>query len=414
MQETVPHLVAVIQELCFARDLDAVTTVVRTAARKLAAADGATFVLRQGDDCYYADEDAIAPLWKGRRFPMSACVSGWVMANGKPAVIPDIYADPRVPVEAYKPTFVRSMAMVPVRAQQKSIGAIGAYWREARSPSEGDVAILQTLADAAALAMANADLYRELEAAVEKAAAIDRTKDELLMLISHELRTPLMPLLGWASILRERPTDAQAVARAAEAIGRNARVELALIDQLLDVADIIAGNLDLDRRPVAVQPIVAQAIRTVGPQAENKDLRITQPDPRDSHFVRGDARRLGQAFGHLLSNAVKFTRSGGAITVGVHKAGPAVRVAIADSGVGLPAESLNSVFDPFSRVDRSTTREHGGLGLGLAITRRIVELHGGTISATSRGRDSGATFTIELPAFDGAAAAGPLTRHAAA
>ncbi|WP_395336399.1 GAF domain-containing protein [Novosphingobium sp. BL-8H] len=138
-------LVAAVQELSHARDLDAVTAVIRNAARDLTGADGATFVLRDGDQCYYAEENAIAPLWKGKRFPMSACVSGWVMLNAQAAVIEDIYEDPRVPVEAYRPTFVKSLAMVPIR-RTSPIGAIGNYWSSRRTPLPEELAILQALA----------------------------------------------------------------------------------------------------------------------------------------------------------------------------------------------------------------------------------------------------------------------------
>ena len=142
------RLVGVVQALSFARDINSIMAIVREAARSLTGADGATFVLRDGDKCYYAEENAISPLWKGQRFPMSACISGWVMLNARSTVIPDIYRDPRVPVDAYRPTFVKSLAMVPIR-RDSPIGAIGNYWATHRQPTEEDVAILQSLADTA-------------------------------------------------------------------------------------------------------------------------------------------------------------------------------------------------------------------------------------------------------------------------
>src|SRR5580658_9796329 len=156
------RLVGVVQELSMARSLPAIMEIVRTAARQLTGADGATFVLREGDNCFYAEEDAIAPLWKGKRFPMSICISGWVMLNREPAVIPDIYRDSRVPTEAYRPTFVKSLAMVPIRTAQP-LGAIGNYWATARQPTEQEVALLAALADTTSVAMENVRLYEGLE-----------------------------------------------------------------------------------------------------------------------------------------------------------------------------------------------------------------------------------------------------------
>jgi GAF domain-containing protein len=156
------RLVGVVQELSLARDMNTISTIIRNAARNLTGADGATFVLRDGDQCYYADENAIAPLWKGKRFPMNTCISGWVMEHGEPVVIQDIYKDRRIPADLYRPTFVKSMAMVPIR-RNAPIGAIGNYWATNRLPTKEEVAILQALADTASVAIANAELYSQLQ-----------------------------------------------------------------------------------------------------------------------------------------------------------------------------------------------------------------------------------------------------------
>ncbi|HZI72761.1 MAG TPA: GAF domain-containing protein, partial [Gemmatimonadales bacterium] len=155
-------LVAVIQELSLARDLPRIMEIVRRSARELTGADGATFVLRDGEQCHYADEDAIAPLWKGRRFPMTSCISGWAMLNRQAAVIEDIYADPRIPAEAYRPTFVKSLVMVPIRTADP-VGAIGNYWAARRKPRPEEVKLLQALADSTSVAMENVQLYAGLE-----------------------------------------------------------------------------------------------------------------------------------------------------------------------------------------------------------------------------------------------------------
>jgi GAF domain-containing protein len=175
------RLVSAIQELSLARDLKTIMEIVRRAARQLTGADGATFVLRDGDQCYYADEDAIEPLWKGKRFPMSACISGWVMLHKEPVVIENIFEDSRIPVEAYRPTFVRSLAMVPIR-REAPIAAIGNYWARPRRATEEELAILQALADSTSVAMENVELYAELERRVES-----RTRE--LELANRELES---------------------------------------------------------------------------------------------------------------------------------------------------------------------------------------------------------------------------------
>jgi len=156
------RLVKVVQELSKARSVDTLADIVRNAARDLTSADGATFVLRDGDQCYYAEENAISPLWKGLRFPMSNCISGWVMMHAEPVVIEDIYADARIPAEAYRPTFVKSMLMVPIR-RDAPMGAIGNYWATRRVPSHEEMTILQALADTTSVAMENVQLFNELE-----------------------------------------------------------------------------------------------------------------------------------------------------------------------------------------------------------------------------------------------------------
>lgn len=171
------QLAGVIQELSLARDFDTVTAIVRSAARELTGADGATLVLRDGNQCFYAEESAISPLWKGQRFPVDSCISGWVMLNRQPAVIDDVYADPRIPVEAYRPTFVRSLAMVPIRLKDP-IGAIGNYWARRCRPRPQQVRILQALADTTAVAVENVRAYTELERRVHERTADLKTAIE--------------------------------------------------------------------------------------------------------------------------------------------------------------------------------------------------------------------------------------------
>ncbi|MEX1196463.1 MAG: GAF domain-containing protein [Pseudohongiellaceae bacterium] len=187
-EQKLQQLVAVVQELSLARSLDAIMEVIRHEARHLTGADGATFILREGDQCYYAEEDAIEALWKGRRFPMNACISGWVMEHRQSAVIEDIYSDERIPADVYRPTFVRSLVMVPVRTVEP-IAAIGTYWAEPRGATTEDLHLLQSLADTAAVAMENVRVYGELEQRVcQRTAQLERTVSELQE-ANKEIRT---------------------------------------------------------------------------------------------------------------------------------------------------------------------------------------------------------------------------------
>lgn len=175
----VDRLLVAVQELSMARTLEQVVEIVRHAARDLCGADGATFILREDGECYYVDEDAIAPLWSGMRFPLETCISGWAMLHRQPAAIRDIYADPRIPHDAYRPTFVRSLAMVPIRSVDP-IGAIGNYWADQHEPTDAEVRLLQALADSASVAMENVAIFAELTAAKVRA-----TTDELTGLLNR-------------------------------------------------------------------------------------------------------------------------------------------------------------------------------------------------------------------------------------
>ena len=199
-------LVEAVQSLSLARSLPEIQEIVRHAARELSGADGATFVLREGECCYYADEDAIEPLWKGQRFPLSACISGWAMLNRRAAVIADIYADDRIPHEAYRPTFVQSLVMVPIRTADP-VGAIGSYWASSHVASSQEVELLQALANATAVAMENVRVYQDLEqrvadrtaelpAANERLVQLDALRTRFAHATAHELRSPLTAILG--------------------------------------------------------------------------------------------------------------------------------------------------------------------------------------------------------------------------
>src|SRR5262249_51516464 len=269
-----------------------------------------------------------------------------------------------------------------------------------------------------ALAVDNARLYREAQQAVtareealrvrddllsrehaarEEAESANRAKDEFLATVSHELRTPLNAILGWAHMLRANRLDAVTQSRALETIERNAKSQAQLIEDILDVSRIVAGKLNLEVRPVELATLVDAAIDAVRPAADAKGINLdTVLDPRAGP-VLGAPNRLQQVIWNLAANAVKFTGKGGNVQVRLQRAGSYVEIVVSDTGQGIDNEFLPYVFDRFRQADATSTRSHGGLGLGLAIVRHLVEMQGGAVFADSPGAGKGATFTVRLP-----------------
>jgi signal transduction histidine kinase/CheY-like chemotaxis protein len=244
---------------------------------------------------------------------------------------------------------------------------------------------------------AREQLLLRAERARAEAEAANRIKDEFLATLSHELRTPLTSLLGWSSVLREARRDEKVLAQGLDAIDRNARVQAQLIDDLLDVSRIVSGKLNLDVRPLDVCSVTRAAIAVVQPAAHAKGITLDYWAQPALGAISADSARLQQIVWNLLSNAVKFTPHGGRINVRVLRDGSNVKVTVSDTGQGIDPEFLPRVFDRFRQADSSTTRSFGGLGLGLAIVRHLVELHGGTVSAESDGVGKGATFSASFP-----------------
>jgi PAS domain S-box-containing protein len=240
-------------------------------------------------------------------------------------------------------------------------------------------------------------LYAQEQVARAQAEEASRLKDEFLATVSHELRTPLTSLLGYAELLQRRRRDEAYVARAAEKILHSARAQAELIEDLLDISRIISGKLRIEPAPIQLVDVIQAALDTVRPMMEAKGQQIRMALDHEGSAVRGDASRLQQVVWNLLSNAAKFTPPGGQIRVRLARVGNHAEVRVADTGQGIAPAFLPYVFDRFRQADSSSQRMHGGLGLGLAIVRHLVELHGGTVSVTSRGEGHGATFTVRLP-----------------
>lgn len=229
------------------------------------------------------------------------------------------------------------------------------------------------------------------------AEAANCAKDEFLSILSHELRTPLNAILGWSTMLRQKNLSEDKVARALETIERNAKSQAQLIEDILDVSRIITGKLRLRVRPVNLVPVIESAIESVHLAAEAKSIRLQSVLDSEAGPLLGDADRLQQVVWNLLSNALKFTPKDGRVQIRLQRVNSHVELTVSDTGAGISSEFLPFVFDRFSQHDSTTTRSYGGLGLGLAIVRQLVELHGGTVTVVSPGIGQGTTFTVKLP-----------------
>ena len=257
--------------------------------------------------------------------------------------------------------------------------------------------VIQDITDRKRAEEAREQSLKREQAARAEAEAANRAKDEFLATVSHELRTPLNAILGWSHMLRTTKLNEATAARALETVERNAKSQAQLVEDILDVSRIITGKLRLDVRPMELQPVIESAIDSVRPAIEAKGLRLeTVLDPRAGP-VSGDPARLQQVVWNLLSNAVKFTEKGGQVQVRLERANSHAEITVSDTGCGIRTEFLPHVFDRFRQADGSSTRPHGGLGLGLAIVRHMVEMHGGAVEAFSPGEGRGARFTVKLP-----------------
>jgi len=392
-------------------DFDTVLQAVADAAQQLLACDvarialwddtGEAMVYRYTVGTRYTDYPNV------RLYPGKGLV-GSVITTGEPARADDVFDDPRSNPEyfvlARADGIVSGMA-VPIRVRSHVEGVIYFAYRTRRPFTDQDELIAMRLADHAAVALQNAELYRREQRARAEAETANRSKDEFLALLSHELRTPLQSMVGWVRLLRRGALDRAATARALETIDRNAQAQARIIGDLLDISRIVAGKLRIDLRPLNLVAVIGTAVESARPEAAARGILLATVLDRDPVEVEGDPERLQQVLANLLSNALKFTPSGGSVQVRLEREGDRARIAVRDTGPGISADLLPYVFDRFRQADSSATRAHGGLGLGLAIVRHLVELHHGTVRAESGGPTPGATLIVELPLSRGARAA---------
>jgi two-component system CheB/CheR fusion protein len=389
-------LVQVIQDLSAAKSLSDITVMVRKAARKIAQADGVTFVLKDQDMCSYVDEEAIAPLWKGQKFPLNACVSGWAMIHKEAVIIEDIYKDTRVPIDAYRPTFVKSMAMTPIR-QENPIGAIGTYWKDQHRPTSEQMELLQALANSASIAIENVGLYNSLSDGITQLKKANQAKDEFLMNLSHELRTPLNAIIGWSEILTEDNSDKNQLSEGLQIILKNSNHQLHIVEDLMDSSRILVGRIHLKPVMVDLHQIVRQSIAGQQTIIMKKNILVDMKTELNSATIKADPVRLRQIVDNIIVNALKFSFKNGKIDVRLKKSGPNVELIVQDQGEGIDESLLPHVFERLKQGDESTTRKHGGLGLGLSIAKHLTEASDGQIKAESAGMGQGATFTVSFP-----------------
>src|SRR5919199_1073723 len=299
--------------------------------------------------------------------------------------------------QAYAKVGSKAWISVPLLIEGQAVGGLSLSFSAVPGLSESDRAFVLALAQQSAQSIDRARLYESESQARAQAEAANRIKDEFLAVLSHELRTPLNPILGWTRLLRRGTLDSSKMATALETIERNAQLQVQLIEDLLDISRILQGKLSLDSTPVNLKTTVTAAIETVRLAAEAKNIQIqTQLEPTVGN-VLGDAARLQQVVWNLLTNAIKFTPAGGRVEVELKTIDSSAQIQVRDTGKGIMPDFMPYVFDTFRQADSSITRTFGGLGLGLAIVRHLVELHGGTVKAESPGEGQGATFTVTLP-----------------
>ncbi|MCF3108238.1 GAF domain-containing protein [Niabella sp. CC-SYL272] len=402
MTETTPdkrlqRLVNVVQELSLARNLETVTRIVRTAARELTGADGATFVLRDKDKCFYVDEDAISPLWKGSRFPIETCVSGWTMLNRRSVIIPDIYKDDRIPAEAYRPTFVKSLVMVPIRTMNP-IGAIGNYWARYHHATEDEAQILQSLADITAVTLENVQIYSELEERVKHRTAeleiANKQLEAFSYSVSHDLRSPLAGIQGLVQVLQEEygvllDKDGKELT---DLIEQSVKNMAHLIDNLL--VFFTTSKKELRSVEVLMKEMAIEYFNL---------LRKQEPPERSFEFSISnlphayvDVALIKQVWLNLLGNAIKYSRKKAktVIEVGFLETPADIVYFVKDKGSGFEMAQYDKLFSAFQRLH--SDQEFEGNGIGLSLVERIIARYKGRVWAEGV-PEEGAAFYFSLP-----------------
>ena len=389
-------LTSVVARLAMVNSLPELTQIIAEAARMLTNASGTTFVLKENDQCYYADENAISPLWKGKRFPMEACISGWSMIHREVVCITDIYEDSRIPHDAYRPTFVKSLCMVPIRAE-KPIGAIGSYWADKHIPTSDEIKFLKVLADSTAVALENLDLKQVLTRHFSETAGLKERSNDLelaLYSMAHDLRSPLSVITGLGEILKSRLRDAAdtSLFDKVQSIVETGRRTASQIDRMLSLYR--ATNGKLEKQDVDVTEFARRIILRFQMLFPQRTIRF-EIDPNMKAYA--DPSLIYIVLENLLSNAIKYSSKKSETDIHVgwktdHTNKDTFYVK--DNGHGFAPADAEQLFQPLRRLD--TKWEFGGVGLGLASVAHIISLHGGEVRAEGKQME-GATFYFTLP-----------------
>ena len=391
------RLVNTVQELSLAANIESVMKIVRTVARELTGADGSTFVLRDDNMCYYADEDAISPLWKGSRFPMNKCISGWTMLNKKPVVVPDIYKDDRIPIDAYRPTFVKSLAMVPVRTIDP-IGAIGNYWANIHIPTDEEISLLQSLADITAVSLENINIRNKLK---EKLAEreqmllqLEKQKqqlEEFTQIISHNLRSPISNLL----LLSDMVSNSQSTDDKLRYIEKQKRV----VDSLHNTLDelVSAAQVKMDFTSVKDFIDLEEGLLKITGLLQGEILKTNAKITYDFSEVKSiyyPVKYFDSILLNLLSNAIRYRSPdrNPAIHVQSRKNDNWIFLEVKDNGLGI---DLKRHGDSVFGLHKTFHGHPQARGFGLFITRTQVEAMQGSIDLEST-VGKGSRFIIKL------------------
>jgi signal transduction histidine kinase/CheY-like chemotaxis protein len=395
-------------------DLDSILQSALAASIELLGADGGIVQLYEEDDGVLRiaahRETASAFLDLFESVPQGFSVYGTAMTRCEQMIVEDIATDKRFAslASVYESHDIAALVSTPLMATAtRPVGVLSAHFTEPHRPTSGDLHLLNLCARQAArlIEQKRVDDMRTQLLAREQSARISaeqasRLKDQVLATVSHDLRTPLHAILGWADLLRSGELDEARRVHACQAIFDVATRQGRLVDELLDMARIMSGKLRLERSAIDVNEIVRNAYEIVRADADAKNIHIVVDADAPISAFYGDGVRLHQIACNLLTNAVKFTPEGGAVHVRLRRTDHVLELAVTDTGQGIPADALRTVFEPFRQAGAALTRRQGGLGLGLSIVKQLVEAHGGTVFAESAGNGHGSTFTVRLPAVD--------------
>ncbi|WP_059000222.1 sensor histidine kinase [Leptolyngbya sp. NIES-2104] len=327
-------------------------------------------------------------------------VCGTAVKNGAQICLADVQNSTLEQAILVRSIGITAYSCQPLITKGKVLGSLSFGSRSRTFFTQEEQELMQAAADQVAIALDRANLMKSLQNRSEQLAKSNQIKDEFLAVLSHELRTPLNPILGWVQLLRQRKFDQAGLEKALEIIERNAKIQINLIDDLLDVSRILKGKLVLKKELIDLRDVIQSAIDTVQLSANTKGITLESTIPDASCMVLGDSNRLQQIIWNLLSNAIKFSPENERVEISLVQTGPIAQITVRDQGIGINPEFLPYVFDHFKQADGSSTRQFGGLGLGLAIVQHLAELHGGTVHAESEGEGRGATFTVELPILE--------------